>query len=127
MSEQEGYQYLPRVPFSLPELAAIMNVIWSYVLYLESLPLSPKRERRMETLKSIKERLQTQLYTLKSEASLQLALTPDEVAELLAAMVGFVEQIQRLFPKNDERDKMVSTVNYWRLRLIAILTEHIVE
>jgi len=45
----------------------------------------------------------------------------------LESMIGFVEQIRRVFPKNRERDQVVSTVNYWRLRLISIIAEHTVE
>jgi hypothetical protein len=39
-------------------------------------------------------------------------LNAEEVGELLEAMIGFVEQIKQKFPKNRERDRVVSTVNY---------------
>lgn len=125
MSENEKSLPLPNVPFAVSELMAMTSVISGYVAYLQSLPPSPDGERRITRLASVRDRLQTQFALGNSQV--QVPLDVEEVSDLLEAMLGFVEQIKRLFPKNRERDQVVSTVNYWRLRLISIISEHAVE
>jgi hypothetical protein len=98
-------------------------VIWGYVKYLKALPPSPEGERRIALLERVGDRLQAELAS--GHVQIQMPLNAEEVAELLEAMIGFITQIKRLFPKNRERDEVISTVNYWRLRLISIITEHI--
>ncbi len=120
---KEAASDLPLIPFALHELVAIENIIEGYTRYLATLPPSPQGARRLEILKSIKIRLQRQLHTLQPGIALQLALLPEEIAELLAAMVGFIEQVKRSFTENNERDMVVNTVNCWRLRLITIRSE----
>lgn len=120
---KEAISDLPLVPFALHELVAIESIIEGYTRYLATLPPSPQRERRLEILKNIKVRLQAQLCTLQPGISLQLALIPEEIAELLTAMVGFIEQVKCSFAENNERDMVLNTVNCWRLRLIAIRSE----
>jgi hypothetical protein len=69
-----------------------------------------------------------QIFYYCSPVNYNLLLTDaEETAELLEAMIGFIGLIKRLFPQNKERDQVISTVNYWRLRLISIITEHIDE
>src|SRR5260370_39247499 len=121
MSEQEAQQ-LPHVPFSTPELLSIAGVIHGYVKYLRS--LSPSPQKRIHTLEGVEKRLRTHLSS-GDDTQIQIALDAEETAELLEAMIGFVELIKRLFPQNTERDQVISTVNYWRLRLLSIITEHI--
>jgi hypothetical protein len=125
MSENEKSLPLPNVPFAVSELMAMTSVISGYVAYLQSLPPSPDGERRITRLASVRDRLQAQ-FTL-GNPQVQVPLDVEEVSDLLEAMLGFVEQIKRLFPKNRERDQVISTVNYWRLRLISIISEHAVE
>ena len=125
MSENEKSLPLPNVPFAVSELMAMTSVISGYVAYLQSLPPSPDGERRITRLASVRDRLQTQFALGNSQV--QVPLDVEEVSDLLEAMLGFVEQIKRLFPKNRERDQVISTVNYWRLRLISIISEHAVE
>ena len=123
MSEQES-QPLPNVPFAIPELQSIADVIRGYVKYLQS--LSPPPQERIHVLEGVEKRLRTQLSS-GAGAQIQMALDAEETAELLEAMIGFIGLIKRLFPQNKERDQVISTVNYWRLRLISIITEHIDE
>ncbi len=120
---KEATADLPLVPFALHELFAIESIVEGYTRYLTTLPLSSQRERRLEILKNVKVRLQAQLYTLQPGISLQLALMPEEIAELLTAMIGFIEQVKRSFTENNERDMVVNTVNCWRLRLITVRSE----
>jgi hypothetical protein len=120
---EEATSDLPLIPFALHELVAIESIIEGYTRYLATLPPSSQREKRLEILKNVKARLQAQLRTLQPGTSLQLALIPEEVAELLTAMAGFIEQVKRSFTENNERDMVVNTVNCWRLRLIAIRSE----
>jgi len=122
MSEQES-QPLPNVPFAIPELQSIADVIRGYVKYLQS--LSPPPQERIHVLEDVEKRLRTQLSS--GGAQIQMALDAEETAELLEAMLGFIGLIKRLFPQNKERDQVISTVNYWRLLLISIITEHIDE
>lgn len=100
---------------------AITRVISGYVAYLQSLPPSPDGERRVAILAAVRDRFQAEFAS--GNTQLQVPLNAEEVAELLESMIGFVEQIKRIFPKNKERDQVVSTVNYWRLRLISIIAE----
>jgi hypothetical protein len=127
MAEQGASQNLPRIAFSIGELVAIGEVIGGYLQSLALLPPSPQGEERIVVLKKVKERLQAQIRTFTPETPIQLALTPDEVAELLEAMMGFVQQIERFFPQQDERDQAIRTVHSWRVRLTAIVSEHFVE
>jgi hypothetical protein len=114
---------LPLIPFALHELVAMESIIEGYTRYLATFPSCPQREGRLEVLKNVKGRLQAQLYTLQPGTSLQMALKPEEIAELLTAMVGFIEQVKRSFTENNERDMVVNTVNCWRLRLITVRSE----
>ncbi len=125
MSENEKSLPLPNVPFAAAELLAMTSVISGYIAYLQSLPPSPDGEQRITRLASVRDRLQAQFAL--GNLQMQVPLDAEEVSDLLEAMIGFVEQIKRLFPKNRERDHVVSTVNFWRLRLISILAEHAVE
>lgn len=125
MSENEAQPPLPNVPFAIPEWLAITGVITGYIAYLRSIPPSPDGERRIATLVEVRDRFQTEIAS--GTLQLQVPLNAEEVAELLEAIIGFVEQIKRVFPKNRERDQVMSTVNYWRLRLISIIAEHTVE
>ena len=122
MTEHEAPLPLPNVPFAISELMAITSVISGYVAYLQSLPPSPDGERRITRLASVRDRFQAQFASGNPE--IQVPLDAEEVTELLEAMIGFIGQIKRTFPKNRERDQVVSTVNSWRLRLISIIAEH---
>ena len=113
----------PLTPFALHELLVIENIIEEQTRYIATLSASPQREKRLEILKNLKVRLQGQLLTLLPGVSLQLALLPEEIAELLAAMEGFIEQIKRSFSESNERDMVVRAINCWRLRLIEIKPE----
>jgi hypothetical protein len=123
MSEHEPLP-LPNVPFAISELRSIAEVIRGYVKYLQS--LSPPPQERIRILEGVEKRLRTQLSS-GAGAQVQMALDVEETTELLEAMIGFIGVIKRLFPQNKERDQVISTVNYWRLRLISIITEHIDE
>jgi hypothetical protein len=123
MNEHESQQPLPNVPFSVSELLGIVSVIWGYVKYLKTLPPSPEGEERIAILERVGNRLQAELASGNGE--LRMPLNAEEVTELLEAMIGFIAQIKRFFPKNRERDEVINTVNYWRLRMISIITEHI--
>jgi hypothetical protein len=125
MSEDETQLPLPNAPFAVSELLAMTSVLSGYVTYLQSLPPSPDGERQIAILVAIRDRFRAEFAS--GNLQVQVPLSAEEVTELLEAMIGFVEQIKRIFPKNRERDQVVSTVNYWRLRLISIITEHIVE
>ncbi len=125
MSENEASLPLPHVPFAIPEWVAITSVITGYIAYIQSLPPSPDGERRIAALVAVRDRLQAAIVSDTSQ--MQVPLNAEEVVELLEAMIGFVEQIKRIFPKNRERDQVVSTINYWRLRLMSIIAEHAVE
>jgi hypothetical protein len=123
--KEESRQDLPYIAFMADELVAIENVIGGYIQYLASFPPSPEGEKQISTLKQVRKQIQTQLQN--PEPSIQIVLKPEEITELLAAMSGFVEQISKLFSKNDERDKVVTTVNLWRFRLLSILSEYQIE
>jgi hypothetical protein len=125
MSDDETQLPLPNAPFAVSELLAMTSVLSGYVSYLQSLPPSPDGEKRIAILAAIRDRFRVEFAS--GNPQVQVLLNAEEVTELLEAMIGFVEQIKRIFPKNKERDQVVSTVNYWRLRLISIITEHIVE
>lgn len=116
---------LPNVPFAVSELLAITSVISGYMAYLRSIPPSPAGERRIAILTAVRDRFQAEFAS--GNPQMQVPLNAEEVTELLEAMIGFVGQIKRTFPKNKERDQVVSTVNYWRLRLMSIIVEHTVE
>ncbi|HYU75450.1 MAG TPA: hypothetical protein VEL31_22505 [Ktedonobacteraceae bacterium] len=125
MGKGEAQLPLPNVPFAVPELLAITSVISGYVAYLKSRSPSPDGERRIALLVAVRDRFQAAFASGDSE--MQVPLNAEEVTELLEAMIGFVGQIKRIFPKNRERDQVVSTVNYWRLRLVSIIAEHTVD
>ena len=116
---------LPNVPFAVSELLAITSVISGYMAYLRSTPPSPAGERRIAILTAVRDRFQAGFAS--GNPQMQVPLNAEEVTELLEAMIGFVGQIKRTFPKNKERDQVVSTVNYWRLRLVSIIAEHTVD
>ena len=119
---KELSQNPPYVPFTFRELVAIQIIIGGYTRYIVSLPSSPEKEKRREILSSVSKRLQTQLCTLEQGRLIQLVLASEEVAELLAAMEGFIEQAQHSFPQN-EQPQVIHTVNSWRLRLLEIVSE----
>lgn len=125
VSENEAELPLPKVPFAIPEWLAITSVVTGYIVYLQSLPPSPDGERRIAALTVMRERFQAEIAS--GTPQMQVPLNAEEVSELLEAMIGFVEQIKQTFPRNKKRDQVVSTVNYWRLRLISIIAEHTVE
>lgn len=116
---------LPNVPFAVSELLAITSVISGYIAYLRSTPPSPVGGRRIAILTAVRDRFQAEFAAGNSQ--MQVPLNAEEVTELLEAMISFVGQIKRTFPKNKERDQVVSTVNYWRLRLMSIIAEHTIE
>jgi hypothetical protein len=118
MNEHEAQQSLPNVPFSASEVIGIVSVNSGYVKYLKTLPPSPSGDERIAILERMGNRLQTELALGNGE--LHVPLNTEEVTELLEAMVGFTAQIKRFFPKNRERDEVISTVNYWHLRLMSI-------
>jgi len=70
MSEQES-QPLPNVPFAIPELQSIADVIRGYVKYLQS--LSPPPQERIHVLEGVEKRLRTQLSS-GAGAQIQMAL-----------------------------------------------------
>ncbi|SRR6266487_977658 len=125
MSEDGAQLPRPNVPFAVPELLAITSVISGYIAYLQSLPPSPDGERRVAILAAVRDRFQAEFAS--GNPQMQVPLHAEEVTELLEAMIGFVGQIKRIFPKNRERDQVVNTVNSWRLCLISIIAEHAVE
>ena len=112
------------VPFTFQELVAIDTIIDGYTRYIVSLPSSAETEKRLEIRTSVSRRLQTQLCTLMQGRLIQLILAPEEVAELLAAMEGFIEKAKCSFSHNDEQGQVIRTVNSWKLRLIEIVSEH---
>jgi hypothetical protein len=125
MTEHDAPLPLPNVPFAISELMAITSVISGYVASLQSLPPSPEREGRIARLGAVSDRFQAQFAS--GTLHVQVLLDAEDVTELLEAMIGFVDQIKRTFPKNRKRDQVVSTVNSWRLRLIRILAEQTIE
>ena len=93
---------LPNVPFAVSELLAITSVISGYMAYLRSIPPSPAGERRIAILTAVRDRFQAEFAA--GNPQMQVPLNAEEVTELLEAMIGFVGQIKRTFPKNRERD-----------------------
>jgi hypothetical protein len=124
MTEHDAPLSLPNVPFAIAELMAITSVLSGYVAYLQSLPPSPEREGRIARLAGVRDRFQAQFAS--GNLHVQVPLDAEDVTELVEAMIGFVDQIKRIFPKNRQRDQVVRTVNSWRLRLIRIISEHAV-
>jgi hypothetical protein len=114
---------LPLVPFALHELFAIESIINGHTRYLTTLSSCPQRAKRLEILENIRRRLHPQLWTLQSGSMFQLALQSEEIAELLTAMIDFIEQVKCSFMENNERDRMINAVNCWRLRLITMRSE----
>lgn len=125
MSENEAPFPLPNVPFAAPELLAITSVISGYVAYLQSLPSSPERERRITILVAMKDRFQK--ATASDDPQVLLLLKGEEVLELLDAMAGFMQQVKMTFPKSKKRDEVVNTVDSWLVRLVSIIYEHMNE
>ena len=112
-------QNQPYVPFTFRELIAIEVICAGYARYISTFPPSSEKEKRLQIIGSVSKRLQTQLHILEQGRSIQLSLASEEIAELLAAMEGFIEQAQSSFRPNDEQAYIIRSVNSWRLRLIG--------
>ena len=123
MSKNEGQFPHQNSPFAASELLAITSVISGYIAYLQASLPSPEGERRVAVLTTVRDQFYTQFASESSQV--QVLLHAEEVAELLEVMIGFVEQIKRIFPR--ERDQAVSIINDWQLRLISIIAEHTSE
>src|SRR5581483_1059428 len=120
MSEYPGGP-VPQVPFAITDLEGINQVVWAYCKYLQKAPVSAKNAKRLQTLQQIHRRLGAQLASETKEV--QMLLTMEEVEDLLQAMLDFIKLVEQLFPKNQERETVVASVNAWRLRLIHIMSE----
>jgi hypothetical protein len=120
---QEVSQNQSYIPFTFRELIAIEVIIDGYTRYVTSFPPSPEKEKRLEILDSVQQRLDTQLCILQQGRSIQLILAPEELAELLAAMEGFIERSRSSFPQNSQQAQVICAVNSWRLRLIESVLE----
>ncbi len=113
---------IPEAPFTLSEFQAIERVLWAYGIYLQKAPASAQNARRLQSLEQIRGRLAAQLPS-GDIRGVQVFLDVEELEELLQAMLGFATLIKRLFPKNDERDSVIESVNVWLLRLTNIIAE----
>ncbi len=118
---EDSEKLVPQVPFALTDLEGMERVVWAYCKYLQKTPLSPEDTKRLQTLQQIQKRLATQLASETKEV--QVFLNVEELEELLQAMLGFIKLVRRFFPKNQERETVVESVNVWRLRLIHIMSE----
>ncbi|HLG63601.1 MAG TPA: hypothetical protein VKY19_16795 [Ktedonosporobacter sp.] len=112
---------IPQVPFAITDLEGMERVVWAYCQYLQKPPVSPKNVKQLQTLQPLQKRLEEQLASETKEV--QIFLNLEELEELLQAMLDFITLIRRLFPKNQERETVVESVNVWRLRLIHIMSE----
>ncbi len=124
MSEHKANVPLPEVPFHTDDLLGIASVITGYVKYLESLPPTPQRKKRINILSPVAEKLHTQLAV---KGDIALPLTPEEVEEVIGAFVNFLQRLPGVVPPSAERDAAINLVNIWRLRLISIISEFTTE
>lgn len=120
--EELPREIVPQVSFSLQELEAMAHILRRYSQYLQKAYPSKKVGERIHTIEQLQGRLAEQLIT-KDVKQVQLFLTVVELEELLTVLHDFVSLIKRLFPKSDERDATVATVNVWQLRLGHIMRE----
>jgi hypothetical protein len=119
MNGQE--EQLPRVPFANVELRGIESILRGHVKYLQTRPFTPERKNSIEKLSLVATKLQAQLAGKRPEVA--LPLTPEEVEEVITALVSFIQRLPGIVPKSDERDGTINMVNIWRLRLISIISE----
>jgi hypothetical protein len=119
---QERPGPIPRILFDIAEFQGIESILWAYSRYLKQLPASPKNVKRRRSVERIQQRLAAQLSP-RPVKDVQLFLTTYEVQEVLEALQEFVLLVQRFFPKNEERESVIETVNNWRRRLTRIIDE----
>jgi len=119
---QETPGPIPRILFDVSEFRGIERILWAYLSYLKQLPASPKNVKRRRSVEQIQQRLAAQLSP-RPVKDVQLFLTLDEVQEVLEALREFALLVQRFFPKNEEREGVIETVNSWRRRLTRIIDE----
>jgi uncharacterized protein (DUF2236 family) len=119
---QEKPGPIPRILFDISEFRGIERVLWAYLRYLRQLPASPKNVKRRRSVERIQQRLAAQLSP-RPVKDMQLFLTLDEVQEVLEALHEFALLVERFFPKNEERDSVIETVNSWRRHLTRIIDE----
>lgn len=122
MMSQEKPELIPRILFDVSEFQGIESILWAYSRYLKQLPASPKNVKRRRSVERIQQRLAAQLSP-RPVKDVQLFLTIDEVQEVLEALREFALLVQRFFPKNEEREAVIETVNSWRRRLTRIIDE----
>ena len=122
MMNQETPGPIPRILFDIAEFRGIERILWAYLRYLWQLPASPKNVKRWRSVERIQQRLAAQLSP-RPVKDVQLFLTRDEVQEVLEALREFALLVQRFFPKNEEREAGIETVNSWRRRLTRIIDE----
>src|SRR5579863_8417948 len=118
---QEPSEPIPRILFDVSEFRGIERILWAYLRYLRQLPASPKNVKRRRSVERIQQRLAAQLSP-RPVKDVPLFLTLDEVQEVLEALREFGLLVQRFFPKNEEREAVIETVNSWR-RLTRIIDE----
>lgn len=119
---QKTPEPIPRILFDVSEFRGIERILWAYLRYLRQLPASPKNVKRWRSVEQIQQRLAAQLSP-RPVKDVQLFLMKDEVQEVLEAMHEFALLVQRFFPKNEEREAVIETVNSWRRRLTRIIDE----
>jgi len=119
---QETPGPIPRILFDVSEFRGIERILWAYLRYLKQLPASPKNVKRRRSVEQIQQRLAAQLSP-RPVNDVQLFLTKEEVQEVLEALREFALLVQRFFPKNEERETVIETVNSWRRRLTRTIDE----
>jgi hypothetical protein len=128
MNKPPGSLPLQIAPFSTEECQAILNILKGYSTFLQNAPIFPEhetqaeRDKRIETLKLVAGRLDQQLKN--NPTAIQLPLNPEEVEELIKALLGFVTATKQIVPPSAERDETLSAVDGWRLRLVGYLSAY---
>jgi hypothetical protein len=120
MSEEA--EIVLEVPFGLAELRGIERVLWGYGKYLQRSGAPGKDAQRLQTLESLRQRLDAQLRGGDVKA-IQMFLDVEETGLLLEAMQEFARLVQSLFPQSAERDSVIEAVETWQRRLTSMVAE----
>ncbi|HZO73863.1 MAG TPA: hypothetical protein VFB60_16795 [Ktedonobacteraceae bacterium] len=120
--EEMPQEMIPQVSFALQEFETMADILRGYNQYLQKASAPGKNAERIRFVAQLRQRMAQQLTT-GDVKQVQLFLTDVELEEFVAVLDHFISLIKRLFPKNEERDTVVATVDVWRLRLRHILRE----
>lgn len=127
MHKPEESLPLPLVPFSMEECEGIVRVITGYNQMLQTAPLFLQeketregRNRRMGVLTRVVDRLGEQLRD--NPTAIQLPLNPEEIEEVIKAMMGFVACTKQVIQPSVKRNELLSTIGGWRLCLVGYLS-----